>query len=78
MKRPPRGHLVGSFQGVHQFPEADERPLVHALHVDPEVVPVARVAQDLVKLEDLTEEGRRHEGGGGASEAPPALRHLTL
>lgn len=48
-------HLVGSFQRVHQFPEADERPLVDPLHVNPKMLPVARVAKDLLKLEDLTE-----------------------
>lgn len=46
-------HLVGSFQRFHQFPEAYESPLVNPLHVNPEMLPVARVAQDLIKLEDL-------------------------
>lgn len=48
-------HLVGSFQRFHQFPEAYESPLVNPLHVNPEMLPVARIAQDLIKLEDLVE-----------------------
>lgn len=47
------GHLVGSFQGLHQFPEAYQSSLINSFHVNSEMLPVARITHDVIKLEDL-------------------------